>query len=237
MLLISTSHHSHSLFSSLSRTDCPKGPFHPALDGRHHYFEDEAPVQWAPVSNNFNQWISVGTPDDAGPTPCVDYGDLNHWQAPSWGLDASAASSKLRLLCCDEAASFPKAKVVAWVSTDEASLPEEATAGPVSPVATAGAPSFKSQSIAVESAQDAELAEARKSEFHSGLGSYTSHPELHSEESINAMIKILNPWWYNQESGWSGGSYHDAIDFCLGKHQELCPYAACESLKFVCPQF
>jgi len=98
---ILTSCHSHSLSSSLSCTDCPQGPFHPALDGRRHHFEDEAPDQWAPVSNNFNQWISVGTPDDGGPTPCVDYGDLNHGQAPLWGLDATAASSKLRLLCCD----------------------------------------------------------------------------------------------------------------------------------------
>merc|ERR1711906_47074 len=42
-----------------------------------------------------------GSPWGGRPTPCVDYGDLNHGQAPLWGLDATAASSKLRLLCCD----------------------------------------------------------------------------------------------------------------------------------------
>ena len=247
------------------------------------------------MSNNLNQWISVGTLDDGGANPCVDYGDLNHGQAPPWGSDATAASSKLRLLCCDEAAPFPKSKGVELASADEAFLPEEAAASPVSPVDPVGAPSFNGHSTAVERAQDAKLAEAvavppsstesnsskasaqatapiditvasvtsagqsitmpsasGKSEFqspasskgqsiatasaqlHSGLGSYTSHPELHSEESINAMIKSLNPWWYSQESGWSGGSYHDAIDFCQRKHQELCPYAACEPFNAAC---
>ena len=80
-------------------------------------------------------------------------------------------------------------------------------------------PTSDGQSISVARAQDAVPAErtdvstsskqsnivanaSGKSESHSGLSthsglrSYTNHPELHSEdleESINAMIKVLNP--------------------------------------------
>jgi len=43
-------------------------------------------------------------------------------------------------------------------------------------------------------------------------------------DTLSEMAKFLNPIWYSINSGgWTGGSYDDAIQFCVEKGHTLCP--------------
>jgi len=56
-----------------------------------------------------------------------------------------------------------------------------------------------------------------------GAGNSSPHT---TSDAISSLKKTLKPVWWNAETGWSGGSHDDAINFCKTKDKELCPYAA-----------
>lgn len=54
---------------------------------------------------------------------------------------------------------------------------------------------------------------------HAGAGN-SSPPS----DTLSAMMKFLNPIWYSADVGsWPGGSYDDAVKFCIEKGHSLCP--------------
>jgi len=55
-----------------------------------------------------------------------------------------------------------------------------------------------------------------------GAGNSSPHT---SSDTLSSLKKTLKPVWWSAETGWSGGSHDDAINFCKTKDKELCPYA------------
>jgi len=66
---------------------------------------------------------------------------------------------------------------------------------------------------------------------HTGAGNSSPHPgEQHTDESIAALKRALDPVWFDFVLGWNGGTHDEALEFCDSLDRELCPYGA------YCPQ-
>ena len=76
------------------------------------------------------------------------------------------------------------------------------------------------------------------SEYDEGTGDYLpaeadgtseNSVELDSSDASVANADLHHPTWYGTEDQWSGGTYMDALVFCVGKNEQLCPMSE------VCP--
>lgn len=178
-------------------------------------------TQLSPISNTHDGWIMVGT----GPT-CRIF-QKKQLSDPGLGLDESQIELKKHILCChsdggdgggQNSQLLPftvepeSANEIVHVLRDEAVSQSSILGKPIPTDGSTG------QIILVPS-------DSKEDVSHTSADN--SSPHL---EDIDGMKQMLNPLWYDSESGWTGGTYHDAIDFCELKHQRLCPYGACECM-------
>ena len=77
---------------------CPNGP----RDTGPLYLQMEAfsGIQWAPISNQENEWVMIGDADN-GELTCQTYRQINH-RDPIWGLDGQSTQLKQNILCCED---------------------------------------------------------------------------------------------------------------------------------------
>ena len=75
---------------------CPNGPRE--TEPLYLHMEAFDGVQWAPISNEENEWVMIG---DTADLTCKTYLEINHHE-PSWGLDGDETQLKEHLLCCED---------------------------------------------------------------------------------------------------------------------------------------
>ena len=84
-----------------------------------------------------------------------------------------------------------------------------------------------SPDVVVDETNSSSGASGATPEVSSHAGAGNSSPP---SDTLSAMAKFLNPIWYSTNvGGWPGGSYDDAIQFCVEKGHTLC------SRTVVCP--
>ena len=64
------------------------------------------------------------------------------------------------------------------------------------------------------------------SQRHGVDDSPVSAPRPSDQELYDAINLSMRPKWYNHSSGWSGGTFKNAVEFCSSVFRRPCPYTA-----------
>ncbi|KAL7549978.1 hypothetical protein ACHAWF_013235, partial [Thalassiosira exigua] len=175
----------------------------------------EGGIQWAPTSDD-NSWVMVGKMPGPFPNTCLSYFSLYH-QDPEFGIDGSRSEWKKHILCCMSGEVLEGSGQQGDLQPTGADANLTTTPNADIPIVPTIVTTFQNASQHVAPAK----VTAKEDGGHTGAGN--SHPHA----GMAAILETLNPTWYNaQDDGWTGGSHSDAIDFCISKGQQLCPFAA-----------
>jgi len=188
---------------------CPDGPV--GTDPLYLQMNAFEGVQWAPISNEENDWIMVGKFNEHSPMTCHTYLEI-HQEEPSWGLDGTSSEMKKNILCCvDNAGSDDSV-----IKGDEES-PDGGDQGDKQMENPNGSNNSDETTIQQPDEDD---------------GS-SSTSELHSSMTASEMQiqDTHHPTWFSRENGWQGTTYDDARKFCEsiphhGGTLHLCPLEA-----------
>mmetsp|Transcript_12430 Transcript_12430/g.19128 ORF Transcript_12430/g.19128 Transcript_12430/m.19128 type:complete len:834 (+) Transcript_12430:2-2503(+) len=161
--------------------------------------QNEEGESWAPVVNQENEWVYVGTGD-----VCELY-SAKYGTNPDWGVSGENSEAITRHIMCCRAHGLQDGEHPQYVS-DEYVI--KATNPPLPPTTATIKENDK------ESEVDGDMLE---SEIGEELGSnvgYFEGTEFEFEMLEVKLTQLFNPTWFDRETGWKGQTYQESTDFC-----------------------